>query len=83
MAGACKGARRIVRHAARPAARRTRLRAARRAAFPEAAENERRLEINEGLAQHTGTVTSVSSAADATSDAIAQLEEAPHHPTFA
>jgi hypothetical protein len=57
-------------------------RAARRAAFPEAAENERRVEINEGLAQYTGTVTSVSSAADATSDAIAQLEEAPQHPTF-
>jgi len=57
-------------------------RAARRAAFPEAAENERHLEINEGLAQYTGTVTAASSAAEATADAVAQLARAEQEPTF-
>lgn len=45
--------------------------------FPEAGENERRMEINEGLAQYTGTVTAAAGAAEAAADAIAQLEEAP------
>jgi hypothetical protein len=46
-------------------------------AFPEAAENERRMEINEGLAQYTGTVAAMATAGEATADAIEQLREAP------
>ena len=49
----------------------------RRAQFSGAADNERRLEINEGLAQYTGTVASVASNTEAVSDAIAQLDRAP------
>lgn len=55
----------------------------RRSLFPGAAENERRLEINEGLAQYTGTVASVTSSAEAVSDAIDQLTKAPlNNPTL-
>jgi hypothetical protein len=57
-------------------------RAARRTRFAEAAENERPLETNEGLAQYTGTVTAATSAAEATADAIAQLARAENEPTF-
>jgi hypothetical protein len=52
-------------------------RLARHARFSGAAENERRLEMNEGLAQYTGTVASVSSSAEAVADAIDQLNRAP------
>ena len=51
-------------------------RTARRKVFPNAADNERMLEMNEGLAQYTGTVAAAASAADATSDAIQQLASA-------
>jgi hypothetical protein len=51
-------------------------RTARRKVFPNAAENERLLEMNEGLAQYTGTVAAAASAAEATSDAIQQLSAA-------
>jgi hypothetical protein len=57
-------------------------RAARRAAFPDAAENERRLEINEGLAQYTGTVAASSSPAEATASAIDQLAQITKTETF-
>ncbi len=52
-------------------------RAARRARFTGAAESERRLEINEGLAQYTGTVAAAASVAEAIADAIEQLRQAP------
>jgi hypothetical protein len=51
-------------------------RAKRRAVFPGAAENERLLEINEGLAQYTGTVVASATAAEAVADAIEQLNRA-------
>jgi hypothetical protein len=57
-------------------------RSARRAAFPDAAENERADEIREGLAQYTGTVLATSSTADAVEDVIHQLTEYPNNPTF-
>jgi len=49
----------------------------RRSLFPDAAENERVLEINEGLPQYTATVASVSTHDEAVADAVAQLEQAP------
>jgi hypothetical protein len=57
-------------------------RAARRALFPEAAEAERVQEINEGLAQYTGTVLAAGSADEAASSAIAQLAQAEAQETF-
>ena len=57
-------------------------RAARRAAFPGAAANERLLEINEGLAQYTGTVAAVRTAGAAVADAIQQLMEIEMTPSF-
>ncbi|MEZ5319141.1 MAG: hypothetical protein R2752_17205 [Vicinamibacterales bacterium] len=57
-------------------------RAARHARFPEAAETERRLIINEGLAQYTGTVAGFVDRAAAVADARAQLDEAPASPTL-
>lgn len=48
-------------------------RQARRRLFPGAAENERRLEINEGLAQYTATVATADSLEDAEQGAIYQL----------
>ena len=57
-------------------------RAARHRVFPEAAANARLDEIREGLAQYTGTVVATASAAEATSNAIRQLEDAPNQPGF-
>lgn len=57
-------------------------RAARRARFPGAAESERLLEMNEGLAQYTGTVSAFESPAEAVADAIDQLRKAPENQTF-
>ena len=57
-------------------------RAARRKAFPAAAHNERVLEVNEGLAQYTGTVVAATSPADAVAHATKQLERAPLSETF-
>ena len=57
-------------------------RLARRAQFSGAAENENLLEINEGLAEYTGTVASVSTRAEALDDAVDQLAKATQHPTF-
>lgn len=58
-------------------------RVVRREKFPGAAESERRLEINEGLPQYTGTVASTSTRAEAVADAIEQLRQAPViNPTF-
>jgi hypothetical protein len=57
-------------------------RAQRRVTVPAAAENERLLEMNEGLAQYTGTLLSADSVADATDDAIEQLAQAALAPTF-
>jgi len=51
-------------------------RAARRAEFADAAERERAMEINEGLAQYTGTVLAAASPSLAISDAIDQLAQA-------
>lgn len=48
-------------------------RQARRRTFPAAAENERGLEINEGVASWTGTVLSASSRADAVAHALTIL----------
>lgn len=57
-------------------------RQARRALFPDAAENERAQEIREGLAQYTGTVVSASSPAGAVRDAVQQLKDAQDLETF-
>jgi hypothetical protein len=57
-------------------------RAARRGRFPGAAENERTVEINEGLAQYTATVVVAKSRSDAAHNAIAELAKAPTEPTF-
>ena len=57
-------------------------RLARHNTFPGAAENERLLEMNEGLAQYTGTMASVTSSAAAAADAIDQLRKAPANETF-
>jgi len=54
----------------------------RRQLFPGAAENEQLLEINEGLAQYTGTVGAAASVREAESDAIDQLTRAAEIPTF-
>ena len=57
-------------------------RAARHARFDAAAENERVLEINEGLAQYTGTVVSAGTPAAAAASAMAQLRSATREETF-
>ena len=57
-------------------------RQARRAAFPDAAESERVLEISEGLAQYTGTVIAAGTTAAAVKDAIDQLAEVETNATF-
>jgi len=57
-------------------------RAARRSRFPGSAESERGYEINEGLAQYTGTVVAATSRADAVQSAIDQLAAAADEPTF-
>jgi len=57
-------------------------RAERRGRFPRAADNERTLEINEGLAQYTATVAAVATHAEAVADAIDQLAKAPESESF-
>ena len=57
-------------------------RVARRKLFPGAAENERVLEVNEGLAQYTGTVVAAGSARETAVDAAAQLARGVRHETF-
>jgi hypothetical protein len=57
-------------------------RRARRDAFHGSAEIERVLEINEGLAQYTGTVVVYSEEKDAAADAVKQLAQAEKNPTF-
>ncbi|WP_051669446.1 hypothetical protein [Bryobacter aggregatus] len=57
-------------------------RAARRSRFSGAAESERTLEINEGLAEYTATVVAAASSLEATRHAIQQLAKAPAEPTF-
>lgn len=57
-------------------------RMARRAAFPAAAEREAASEINEGLAQYTGTVAAAESARDAAASAVRQLGDAPARESF-
>lgn len=54
----------------------------RRAAFGDAAELERRSEINEGLAQYTATVVAAASVELAAASAITQLGEAPSKQSF-
>ena len=54
----------------------------RRSVFSGASENERLLEMNEGLAQYTGTVVASASAADAVADAIVQLTKAAETESF-
>lgn len=57
-------------------------RTTRRARFPGAGERERIGEINEGLAQYTGTVAATGSMGGAAADAVAQLVEAPERESF-
>jgi hypothetical protein len=58
-------------------------RAARQKHFPGSAENERLLEVNEGLAQYTGTVLAAGGSRQAAvADAIDQLSQAPKNETF-
>jgi hypothetical protein len=54
----------------------------RRSQFANAAENERIEEINEGLAQYTGTVATAASPAEAVASALEQLAAAEEHETF-
>jgi len=54
----------------------------RRALVASAAESERTIEINEGLAQYTGTVVAADSPDAARADAIAQLDAASRQATF-
>jgi hypothetical protein len=54
----------------------------RRSQFTNSAENERREEITEGLAQYTGTVAASASHAEAVAGAIEQLAAAEQHETF-
>jgi hypothetical protein len=55
---------------------------ARRALFPDAAENERRSEIQEGLAQYTGTVVTAASSAQAIESTLDQLSAAEKQESF-
>ena len=57
-------------------------RLARRSQFDNSAENERREEITEGLAQYTGTVAATVSHAEAVASAMEQLASAEEHETF-
>jgi hypothetical protein len=57
-------------------------RQARRRIFPSAAETERALEINEGIASYTGTVLAASSRADATASALGTLAGAEKGESF-
>ncbi len=57
-------------------------RAKRRALFAGSAESERLLEMNEGLAQYTGTVAAFPSSAVSTANAIQQLQESEQISTF-
>jgi hypothetical protein len=57
-------------------------RAARHALFPGAAEAERAQEINEGLAQYTGTVLAAGSTGEAASSAVAQLAQVEAQESF-
>lgn len=57
-------------------------RARRHSLFPGAAEGERVMEINEGLAQYTGTVVAHPVPAEAAADAVTQLGQAPSSATF-
>src|SRR5262249_42944371 len=57
-------------------------RLARRTHFKDSADNENRLEMNEGLAQYTGTAAAASSQAEAVADAIDQLKKVTENETF-
>ena len=57
-------------------------RLARRSQFADSAENERREEITEGLAQYTGTVAATASHAEAVASVVEQLAAAEQHETF-
>jgi hypothetical protein len=57
-------------------------RAARRSLFADAAENERREEIREGLAQYTGIVATARTRAEAVTRTIAHVAGAEGHETF-
>lgn len=57
-------------------------RAERRSLFAGAEESERVIEINEGLAQYTGTVAAAASAEEATADVVQQLARAPEKESF-
>lgn len=57
-------------------------RAKRHMLFASAAESERVMEINEGLAQYTGTVVAYPVPSEAAADAASQLEQAPSNSTF-
>ena len=57
-------------------------RQARRRFYPAAAETERALEINEGVASHTGTVLAASSSSDATASALDVLAAAEQGESF-
>ena len=57
-------------------------RATRRSLFPDAAENERREEIREGIAQYTGIVATAASRSEAVARTIAHVTGAEGHETF-
>jgi len=57
-------------------------RATRRSQFREAAENERREEIREGIAQYTGIVATAASRSEAVARTIAHVAGAEGHETF-
>lgn len=57
-------------------------RAHRRSLFPEAAEAERGMEMNEGLAEYTGVCAAARTGTQALLDALVALEAGPRKPTF-
>lgn len=57
-------------------------RAARHKQFPQAAQNEQPMEINEGLAQYTATIAAFATPAEVVADAVAQMKEAELNQTF-
>ena len=57
-------------------------RASRRKLFPDAAQNERTLEVQEGLAQYTGTVAIATTPAEAAAMTVEQLTKAAAQETF-
>jgi hypothetical protein len=79
LAAALKGSKEKRRHAIADALY---FRELRRRKFPEAAKEERELEMNEGLAEYSGTALAVPSVAARSPHVVKALHEAEQYPTF-